>query len=134
MKFRKNASQKTASFRVNMARAEARHRVWIRLRMIKISHRGRWKWSSIFWTSHPSKKNCFQKLWLKKKNLICHIFHQKYFQKVLMKINEIEDVFLNSVNFEQHTLLTLDQPSNFFWNLKVLIKVSKVSWKSQLSH
>ena len=36
------------------------------------------------------------------------------------------DVFLNSANFAQHTILTL--------NLKALVKVSKVSWTSQLSY
>ena len=42
------------------------------------------------------------------------------YQKVLMRIDEIADVFLNSTNFAQHT------PSGFTLNSKALIKVSKV--------
>ena len=38
------------------------------------------------------------------------IFHQKSFT-VWMRIDEIADVFLNSTNFSQHTLLTLTSPS-----------------------
>ena len=44
-----------------------------------------------------------------------------------MRIDEIADVFLNSTNFSQHTLLTLASPSGFTLNSKALIKVSKVS-------
>ena len=47
--------------------------------------------------------------------------------KVLMKIEEMMDVFLNSANFAKHTFLTLAPPSNYALNLKALIKVSKVS-------
>ena len=36
------------------------------------------------------------------------------------------DVFLNSVNFAPHPLLTLAPPSGYALNLKALIKVSKV--------
>ena len=53
----------------------------------------------------------------------------KTFQKVLMRIDENADVFLNSTNFAQHTLLTLascPSPSGFTLNSKALIKVSKV--------
>ena len=42
--------------------------------------------------------------------------------------------FLNPANFAQHTLLTLVPPSGYALNLKALIKVSKVSWTSQLSY
>jgi hypothetical protein len=62
----------------------------------------------------------------KKKKTICQIFHQNKFQKVLMKIEEMVDVFLNSDNFAPHALLTLAPPSGYALNLKALIKVSKV--------
>ena len=65
---------------------------------------------------------------------ICQIFHQKKNQKVLMKIEEMADVFLNSANFASHAFLTLAPPSGYALNLKALIKVSKVSWTSQLSY
>ena len=51
-----------------------------------------------------------------------------------MKIEEMADVFLNSANFAPHAFLTLAPPSGYALNLKVLIKVSKVSWRSQLSY
>ena len=51
-----------------------------------------------------------------------------------MKIEEMADIFLNSANFAPHSLLTLVQPSGYAFNLKALIKVSKVSWTSQLSY
>ena len=50
-----------------------------------------------------------------------------------MKIEEMEDVFLNSANFAPHAFLTLAPPSGYALNLKALIKVSKVSWRSQPS-
>ena len=76
-----------------------------KLRMIEIGPRGRWKRSTIFQTSHPSQKSMLSKaLSLWKKNPICQIFHQKNFQKVLMKINEKADIFSNSVNFAQNAL------------------------------
>ena len=51
----------------------------------------------------------------------------KKIQKVLMKTEEMEDVFLNSANFASHAFLTLAPPSGYALNLKALIKVSKVS-------
>ena len=63
----------------------------------------------------------------KKKKTICEIFHKKKIQKVLMKIEEMADVFLNSANFAKHTFSTLVPPSGYALNLKALIKVSKVS-------
>ena len=51
-----------------------------------------------------------------------------------MTIEEIADVFLNSTNFAKHTFSTLAPPSDYVLNLKALIKVSKVSWTSQLSY
>ena len=48
-------------------------------------------------------------------------------QKVLIKIEEIADVFLNSANFASHAFLSLAPPSGYALNLKGLIKVSKVS-------
>jgi hypothetical protein len=63
----------------------------------------------------------------KKKKTVYWIFHQKKIQKVLMKIEEMADVFLNSSNFAPHAFLTLAPPSGYALNLKALIKVSKVS-------
>ena len=48
-----------------------------------------------------------------------------------MKIEEMEDVFLNLANFASHALLTLVPPSGYALSLKALIKVS---WTSQLSY
>ena len=106
-----------------------------KLRMLKVGPRGRWKRSSIFQTSHPSKKSMLPKANdQRKQKTICQIFHQKKIQKVLMKIEEMADVFLNSANFAPHAFLTLAPPSGYALNLKALIKVSKVSWTSQLSY
>ena len=63
----------------------------------------------------------------KKKKTICQIFHQKKTKKVLMKIEEMVDVFPNSDNFVSHVLLTLAPPSGYALKLIALIKVSKVS-------
>ena len=52
----------------------------------------------------------------------------------MIKIEETADVFLNSAIFVQHAFLTLAPPSGYALNLKALIKVSKVSWTSQLSY
>ena len=106
-----------------------------KLRMLKVGPRGRWKRASIFQASHPSKKSMLPKANdQRKQKTICQIFHQKKIQKVLMKIEEMADVFLNSANFAPHAFLTLAPPSGYALNLKVLIKVSKVSWRSQLSY
>ena len=51
-----------------------------------------------------------------------------------MKIEEMGDVSLNSANFASHVFLYLAPPSDYALNLKALIKVSKVSWTSQLSY
>jgi hypothetical protein len=51
-----------------------------------------------------------------------------------MNIEEMADVFLNSANFAPHAFLSLAPPSSYALNLKALIKVSKVSWTSQLSY
>ena len=40
-----------------------------------------------------------------KKNLICQIFPKKEIQKVLIKIDEMADVFTSLAYFEQHTFL-----------------------------
>ena len=63
----------------------------------------------------------------RKKITISEIFHQKKNQKVLMKIDEMADVFLNSANFAPDAFLNLSPPSGYALNLKALIKVSKVS-------
>ena len=52
----------------------------------------------------------------------------------LMKIEEMADVVLNSANFASHAFLILAPPSGYALKLKALIKVSKVSWTSQLSY
>ena len=43
-------------------------------------------------------------------------------QKVLMRIEVMADVFLNSANFASHAFLTLAPPSSYALNLKSLIK------------
>ena len=106
-----------------------------KLRLLEVGPRGRWKRSSIFQSSHPSKKSMLSKAnEQKKKKTICQIFHQKKIWKVLMKIEEMADIFLNSANFASHAFLTSAPPSGYALNLKILIKVSKVSWTSQLSY
>ena len=103
--------------------------------MLEVGPRGRWKRSSIFQSSHPSQKNMLSKAnEQKKKKTICQIFHQKKIWKVLMKIEEMADIFLNSANFASHAFLTSAPPSGYALNLKIMIKVSKVSWTSQLSY
>jgi hypothetical protein len=42
-------------------------------------------------------------------------------QKVLMKIEEMADVFINSANFAPHAFLTLAPPSGYALNLKALM-------------
>ena len=49
-----------------------------------------------------------------------------------MKIEEMEDVFLNLANFVPHALLNSATPSSYALKLKALIMVSKVSRTSQL--
>ena len=49
-----------------------------------------------------------------------------------MKIEEMADVFWNLANFAKHRILTLAPPRSYALNLRALIKVSKVSWTSQL--
>ena len=48
-----------------------------------------------------------------------------------MKIEEMADVFLNSANFAPHELLTLAPPSSYAFNVKALIKVSKLSFHTK---
>ena len=69
-----------------------------------------------------------------KYNSIWKIFHQQKIQKVLMKIDEMADVFLNSANFWQHAFSNLAPSSSYTMNLKTLTKVSKLSWASQFSY
>ena len=103
-----------------------------KLRLLEVGPRGRWKRSSIFQSSHPSQKSMLSKAnEQKKKKTICQIFHQKKIQKVLMKIKEMADVFLNSANFASHAFLNSAPPSGYALSLKALIKVS---WTSQLSY
>ena len=54
--------------------------------------------------------------------------------KITYKKTSIKDVFLNWANFAPHALLTLVPSSVYALNLKALIKVSKVSWTTQLSY
>ena len=69
-----------------------------------------------------------------KEDSLSDLSSKKKIQKVLMKIKEMSDVFLNLANFAPHTLLTLGPPSGNTLSLKALIKVSKVSWTSHLSY
>ena len=78
------------------------------------------------------KKVCSPKLWSFEKRTQFVGFSPKKIQKVLTKIKEMVDVFLNSANFAKHTFLTLVPPSGYALNLKVLIKVLKFGWTSQL--
>ena len=63
---------------------------------------------------------------------ICQIFHQR--KKVLRKIEEMVDVFLNLANFAPLALLTLAPPVGNALNLKALIKVSKVHLGFHMKH
>ena len=88
-----------------------------KLRMIEIGARGRWKRSSIFQMSHPSKKSMHPKAneQKKKRRQFVRSFTKKKIQKVLMKIEEMADIFLNSANFASHAFLTLAAPSPMLW-------------------
>ena len=46
---------------------------------------------------------------------------------------KVQLVFLNAANFTKQNFLNLAPPSRYALNLKALIKLSKVSWTSQLS-
>ena len=86
--------------------------------MLQIGRRGRWKSISIFQTNHILLKKYAPKSFdFLKKNPICQIFHQKKIKKVLMKIEEMVDVFLNLANFVQRALLTLAPPRGYTLNL-----------------
>ena len=87
------------------------------------------------WCGILAKKVWSQKLWAcKKKELDFSDLSLKKIHKVLRKIEEMADVFLNSANLEKYTFLTLAPPSSYALNLKALIKVSKVSQTSQFSY
>ena len=89
----------------------------------------------MFQTLHLSQKSMLSNaLSLSKKNLICQIFHQKKFQKVLIKIEEMADVFLNLSNLAKYTFLTLAPPSGYVLNLKALIKLSKNGNSTSVMH
>ena len=97
---------------------------------MEIGPRGRWKRASFFQTLQ--KKVCFQKLTIKgKRRQFVKSFTKTKFRK-LVKIEEMADIFLNSANFASHALLMLAPPNGYALSLKELIKVSKVSWTSQL--
>ena len=75
-----------------------------------------------------AKQNRLPKAKEQKKNRrFVRSFTKKKIQKVLIKIEDMPDVFLNLANFAPHAFLTLAPPSGYALNLKVLIKVSKVS-------
>ena len=89
---------------------------------------------------HPNKKSscqesiiyhikriCSRKLTIKVKGRRYIRSFTKKIQKVLMKIEEMANVFLNSTNFAKHAFLNLVTPISFALNLKALIKFSKVS-------
>ena len=104
--------------------------------ILQIGHRKHWMRSSVFQTSHPSQKSVLQKpLMFFFKYSICQIFHQKKKNSESFDENkEMANVFLNLANFSKHALLTLAPPNGYALNLKALIKVSNVSWISQLSY
>ena len=62
------------------------------------------RWSFIFFTMQRSQKNML--IW--EKNPICQQISPKKIQKVLMQIDKMENRFLNSGNFAQYTLSTLE--------------------------
>jgi hypothetical protein len=59
------------------------------------------------------------------------IMVKKYLINIWQKFNVGTDTI--TANFAPHALLTLAPPSGYALNLKALIKVSKVSWISQLT-
>ena len=61
---------------------------------------------------------------MKKEPDLSDLSPPKKIQNVLMKIEEMADVFLNSANFASHALLTLAPPNDYALNLKTLIKVN----------
>jgi hypothetical protein len=84
--------------------------------------------SFIFQSLHPSQNNMIPKANdQKKKEEDMSDLSSKKNQKVLMKIEELVDVSLNSTNFVPHALVTSAPPSGYALNLQALIKVSKVS-------
>ena len=76
-----------------------------------------------------AKKVCSHNLSIngKRRRIFRSFTKKKTTHKVLMKIEEMADVFLNSANFASHAFLNLAPPSSYALNLKALIKVSKVS-------
>ena len=65
-----------------------------KLRMIELGPRGRWKRSSIFQTSHPSKKVCSQKLTIKgKKDNLFDLSRKKKNQKFWWKLKKCRTFF-----------------------------------------
>ena len=83
----------------------------------------------IFWTLHSRQKIILPKFKIKlTKNPDFLDFSPKGFQKVLMKIDKLENVFLNSTNFWQLVFFTLVPPCSYTLNLKTLTKVSKISF------
>ena len=105
------------------------------LRLIWKGHTGCWKWSFNFWTSYPIRKTILPKVIIRWKNYIPFVtFFTKKNQKVLIKIDEMADVFLNLANFAHYAFFTLAPASSYALNLKPLSKVSNVSWTFQLSN
>ena len=87
-----------------------------KLRMIEIGARGRWKRSSIFQMSHPSKKNMHQKANEQRKKMkICEIFYKK-------KSESFDKNYLNLANFASDAFLTLASPSGYALNHSILIR------------
>ena len=69
-----------------------------------------------------------------KKELDLSDLSPKKNQKVLMKIEEMADVFLNLSNLAKHTFKTLVPPSGYVLNLKALIKLSKNGNSTSVMH
>ena len=88
-------------------------------------HRGRWKWSSIFWTTSLKKSAPKSYEQMKKEPDLEDLSQRKKIRKVWWKL---VDVFLNSANFWQQALV-LAPPSSYTMNLKTLTKVSQLLYE-----
>ena len=66
----------------------------------------------IFWTLHSRQKIILPKFKIKLTKKPDFLdFSPKSFQKVLKKIDKLENVFVNSTNFWKHVFFTLVSPS-----------------------
>ena len=78
---------------------------------------------------------CSSKLWsCEKKTQFVRSFTKKKFKMFWGKLRKWQMFFWFWPILQNHTFLTLTPSSGYALNLNELIKVSKVSWKSQLSY